>query len=83
MKKKSGFEFHIEELLNYDWLWYSVDEDDDIEPVRENPKAAAEKFGVSQEFVERVDRALHEMADEFVRAIKNDLSDLADMIDRK
>jgi hypothetical protein len=82
MKKKSGYEFNVEEFLDYDWLLYHLDAGtDDIEFVSDNPEKAAEYFGVPQEFVEAVDDAFKEMAGELIRAIRQDLSDLADMID--
>lgn len=83
MKPKQIFEWHASEFEDYDWLFAPEDEKSgsDIFPIRENIAKAAKLYGVPAEFLENVDDAMRNMANEIIGAFKMDLEDLHDLLE--
>ena len=78
-----GHAFQIDELKDCDWLFVYDEDKCDVFPVREKYKKVTTSLKIPIEFLEMVDNALRDMANELIDAMRKDSADLADLTSRE
>jgi hypothetical protein len=80
MKKVQKFEFHIDSIGDYNWFFYTSEEDGEVISVLEDLDGAAQHFGVSKELIEEINSSFQYAVTEIISNFKQDLIDLYESI---
>lgn len=83
MKTKQVIETRIEELVDYHWLSFSRDDEDDIIFVEndETIQEAAKLWKMSPEAVKAMDDALSYLVETLIEELKKDLEDIWEKVE--